>query len=167
MRRDRTGRSAHNHDHDHHTLARGFLASIVGRSHDPSDSVDYALTSSTRGIRAVKIALVGLGVTAIAQLAVALISGSVALLAATIHNFSDAQLELLPGLRLVPAPGHTPGSQVVVVDTGGRRVVGGDMAVWHGELDDPTTESQLLVGALNPEMVWLAHEHEPWRPPTV
>src|SRR5918995_678913 len=31
----------------------------------------------------------------------------------------DGELELLPGLRLVPAPGHTPGMQVVVVETGG------------------------------------------------
>ena len=50
----------------------------------------------------------------------------------------DGELELLPGLRLVPAPGHTPGTQVVVVETGGRPVViGGDMAVWFGELDEP------------------------------
>ena len=42
----------------------------------------------------------------------------------------DGELELLPGLRLVPAPGHTRGMQVVVVETGGRPVVvGGDMAV--------------------------------------
>src|ERR1044072_5831412 len=32
----------------------------------------------------------------------------------------DGELELLPGLRLLPAPGHTPGTQVVVVETGGR-----------------------------------------------
>jgi N-acyl homoserine lactone hydrolase len=37
----------------------------------------------------------------------------------------DGELELLPGLRLVPAPGHTRGSQVVVVETDGRPVVGG------------------------------------------
>ena len=78
----------------------------------------------------------------------------------------DGELELLPGVRLVPAPGHTPGTQVVVLQTGGRPVViGGDMAVWFGELDEPRTEGQLLVRALDPEMVWLSHEHEPWRPP--
>src|SRR6185436_17191080 len=39
----------------------------------------------------------------------------------------DGELELLPGLRLIPAPGHTRGTQVVVVETGGRpAVVGGD-----------------------------------------
>src|ERR687886_46952 len=32
----------------------------------------------------------------------------------------DGELEVLPGLRLVPTPGHTPGSQVVLVETGGR-----------------------------------------------
>jgi len=78
----------------------------------------------------------------------------------------DGELELLPGLRLLPAPGHTPGSQVVVVETGGRPVVvGGDMAVFLRELDEPRTEGQRLVRALDPELVWLSHEHEPWRPP--
>ena len=77
----------------------------------------------------------------------------------------DGALELPPGLRLVPAPGHTPGSQVVVVETGGRPVViGGDMAVFLAELDEPSTEGQRLVRALEPEEVWLAHTHEPWRP---
>src|SRR2546425_9675371 len=71
----------------------------------------------------------------------------------------DGELELLPGLRLVPAPGHTHGMQVVVV--------GGDVAVWFGELDEPHTEGQLRVRALDPELVWLAHEHEAWRPRTV
>jgi len=77
----------------------------------------------------------------------------------------DGELELLPGIRLVPSPGHTPGSQVVVVQTDGRQIViGGDMAVWFGELDEPSTEGQLLVRALDPEQVWLAHVQEPWRP---
>lgn len=79
----------------------------------------------------------------------------------------DGELELLPGLRLVPAPGHTTGMQVVVIETGGRPVVvGGDVAVWFGELDEPHSEGQLRVRALDPELVWLAHEHEPWRPRT-
>jgi N-acyl homoserine lactone hydrolase len=78
----------------------------------------------------------------------------------------DGTLELLPGLRLVPAPGHTRGSQVVVVESGGRSVVvGGDMAVFLAELDEPRTEGQRLVRALEPEEVWLSHVHEPWRPP--
>ncbi len=45
-------------------------------------------------------------------------------------------------------------------------IIAGDVAVWFGELDEPRTEGQLLIRALNPEKVWLAHTHEPWRPPT-
>jgi N-acyl homoserine lactone hydrolase len=77
----------------------------------------------------------------------------------------DGEHELLPGLRLLPAPGHTAGMQVVVIETGGRPVVvGGDVAVRFGELDGPQSEGQLRVRALDPELVWLAHEREPWRP---
>ena len=77
----------------------------------------------------------------------------------------EGEHELLPGIRLVPAPGHTRGMQMVVVETGGRPVVvGGDVAVTFDELDEPTTEGQLRVRDLDPELVWLAHEHEPWRP---
>jgi cation diffusion facilitator family transporter len=64
-------------------------------SHDAADSVDSALESSAQGIRAVKISLVALAVTAALQMLVVAVSGSVALLADTIHNFSDA-LTALP-----------------------------------------------------------------------
>jgi N-acyl homoserine lactone hydrolase len=78
----------------------------------------------------------------------------------------DGDLELLPGVRLVPAPGHTAGGQLVVVENDGRPVViAGDTAVWFGELDEPTTEGQRLIRALEPDAVWLAHADEPWRPP--
>jgi N-acyl homoserine lactone hydrolase len=77
----------------------------------------------------------------------------------------DGELELLPGIRLVPGPGHTRGSQMVVVDTGVRRViVAGDLAISFSDLDEPRTEGQLRVRELDPELVWLAHQHEPWRP---
>lgn len=59
-------------------------------SHDAADSIDDALEASNQGIRAVKVSLVVLGITAAAQLGIVAISGSVALLADTIHNFSDA-----------------------------------------------------------------------------
>jgi cation diffusion facilitator family transporter len=62
----------------------------LGHSHDHTDRVDDALTDSTAGIRAVKISLVILGITAVAQLVVVALSGSVALFADTVHNFSDA-----------------------------------------------------------------------------
>jgi len=77
----------------------------------------------------------------------------------------DGELELLPGVRLVAAPGHTPGSQVVVVDTAeGRVVIAGDSAVTFADLDDPQTEGQRIIRALDPVAVWLSHAHEPWRP---
>src|ERR1035437_8761342 len=86
----------HDHDHDHPSGIKGFVLSLVRpHSHDAADSVDTALEASAEGIRAVKISLVALGVTAIAQLIVVLITGSVALLADTIHNFSDA-LTVIP-----------------------------------------------------------------------
>jgi cation diffusion facilitator family transporter len=59
-------------------------------SHDAADSLDDALSSSQRGIRAVRISFVALMATAVAQLIVVVATGSVALLADTIHNFSDA-----------------------------------------------------------------------------
>ncbi|BBY66678.1 cation diffusion facilitator family transporter [Mycolicibacterium helvum] len=59
-------------------------------SHDHAGRVDDALRDSTAGIRAVKISLVVLGITAIAQIVIVMISGSIALAADTIHNFSDA-----------------------------------------------------------------------------
>lgn len=52
--------------------------------------MDDALEASGEGIRALKISLVALGITAILQLVVVWISGSVALLADTVHNFADA-----------------------------------------------------------------------------
>jgi len=59
-------------------------------SHDASDNIDDALESSKIGIRAVKISLIALGITAAFQVVVLIISGSIALAADTIHNFSDA-----------------------------------------------------------------------------
>lgn len=80
----------------------------------------------------------------------------------------DGELELLAGVRLLGAPGHTPGSQIVVVEPPepgtGPSVIAGDTAVWFGELDDPQTEGQRLIRSLEPATVWLSHTQEPWRP---
>ncbi len=59
-------------------------------SHAAEDKIDAALESSELGIWALKISLVGLGATAIFQLVIVLLSGSVALMADTIHNLGDA-----------------------------------------------------------------------------
>jgi len=85
------GPHGHTHTHTHAKGLRGWLQSVfVPHSHDAADSIDEALEASTQGIRAVKLSLLGLGATALFQLAIVLISGSVALLADTVHNFSDA-----------------------------------------------------------------------------
>jgi cation diffusion facilitator family transporter len=86
----------HGPDHDHHHGVRGWLTGLFRpHSHDSADSIDAALESSAQGIRAVKISLAALGITAALQLLVVLASGSVALLADTVHNVSDA-LTALP-----------------------------------------------------------------------
>ena len=77
--------------HEHPAGLIGRLKSIFApHSHDSADSVDRALESNARGIRAVKISLVALLATSAFQVLIVLITGSVALLADTIHNFSDA-----------------------------------------------------------------------------
>jgi cation diffusion facilitator family transporter len=79
------------HHHDHPTRLRGAIRELFApHGHDASDSIDGALESSAAGIRTVKISLLALGATSIAQLVIVVLSGSVALFADTVHNFSDA-----------------------------------------------------------------------------
>lgn len=67
------------------------MASEKPHSHDhPHGTVDPALLQTHRGLRAVKWSFAGLMVTALFQVGVVYFSGSVALLADTIHNFGDA-----------------------------------------------------------------------------
>jgi cation diffusion facilitator family transporter len=93
----------HDHDHDHGGHSHGpdghshpsgikgfFYGLFVPHSHDAADSIDDALEASTEGVRALKISLFILLATTLLQFVVVVISGSVALLADTIHNFSDA-----------------------------------------------------------------------------
>ena len=90
-RHDRHGGRQHSgHAHRPASPWARLRHAVTPHSHDAADSIDSALESSERGIRAVKVSLVVLAVTAFAQLGVVYVSGSVALLADTIHNFSDA-----------------------------------------------------------------------------
>ena len=59
-------------------------------SHDPAESVDSALESSARGIRALGVSFAVLMLTAVIQAVLVWLTGSVSLLADTVHNFSDA-----------------------------------------------------------------------------
>jgi cation diffusion facilitator family transporter len=76
---DREHEHAHGHAHNH----RG------GHGHTHG-VVDPSLTTTARGIWAIKWSFIILAVTAFLQLSVVFVSGSVALLADTIHNIADA-----------------------------------------------------------------------------
>ena len=69
----------------------------------------------------------------------------------------DGEAEVLPGIRLLPTPGHTPGHQSVLVDTpDGLVVIGGDVAYTFDELESGETEGQRRVLALAAP-TWLTH----------
>ncbi|MHB8168927.1 MAG: cation diffusion facilitator family transporter [Thermoleophilia bacterium] len=74
------GSNEHNHRHSAHNHTHG--------------AIDPAILTTKRGIWAVKWSLVGLLATALIQVIVVVYSGSVALLADTIHNFGDAATAL-------------------------------------------------------------------------
>lgn len=97
----------HDSDHAHRGGLLGAVESIFRpHSHDAADSMDSALEASARGIRAVRISFLALLATSVAQMAIVFITGSVALLADTIHNFSDAltAIPLFLAFRLARRP---------------------------------------------------------------
>jgi Co/Zn/Cd efflux system component len=69
-------RPSHTHEHASHSHLHGII--------------DPAIATTARGMWAIKWSCVGLLVTACVQLLVVALSGSVALLADTMHNFGDA-----------------------------------------------------------------------------
>ncbi len=83
----------HEHDHDHHhpSGVLGWIAQIFhlhGHEH-ASLNADAAFTSNEEGIRTVWLALAALGLTSLLQVGIVALSGSVALLADTVHNIGD------------------------------------------------------------------------------
>ena len=84
----------HPHDHSHSSGVRGWIGSLFhlhGHSHQKQDLLaDSAFAVTDEGIRTIWLALAALGMTTALQVAIVLLSGSVALLADTIHNFVDA-----------------------------------------------------------------------------
>ncbi|HZV52387.1 MAG TPA: cation diffusion facilitator family transporter [Candidatus Dormibacteraeota bacterium] len=90
------------HGHDHgpgHDHGRGpghgrrGLRRLVGSlfdAHSHTSAADPALEASAEGIRAVEVSLAGLLLTAALQVVVFGLSGSIALLADTVHNGADA-----------------------------------------------------------------------------
>ncbi|MGI8486824.1 MAG: cation transporter [Thermomicrobiales bacterium] len=97
------------------------------------------MATNELGIQALKISLVGLGLTALFQLVIVRLSGSTALLADTIHNFGDAGTSIPLWIALLAA---TPCSEQALhlwlwADRGPRRPrhcagdlpVGGDRGI--------------------------------------
>ncbi|HEY4809937.1 MAG TPA: cation diffusion facilitator family transporter [Solirubrobacteraceae bacterium] len=76
MRRSTMDDAHHDHSHAGHDHSHGLVHDSIKRSQE--------------GIRAVSLSLAVLGLAAIAQTAVFITSGSIALLADLIHNFGDA-----------------------------------------------------------------------------
>src|SRR5215217_104483 len=74
---------AHDHQHRH----GGEHGHAHGHAHG---AVDPSIATSERGIWAVKWSFAALFATALLQVVVVVLSGSVALLSDTIHNFGDA-----------------------------------------------------------------------------
>jgi len=78
------------HEHGHRGGLAGFLRALLHPHSHGAASADRALESTAAGIRTVFVSLAGLAVTAAVELLVSLLTGSVALLADTVHNFADA-----------------------------------------------------------------------------
>lgn len=64
-------------------------------------TVDPAIAASERGLWALKWSLVGLGLTALVQVVILVPTGSVALLADTVHNFGDALSAVPLGIAFI------------------------------------------------------------------
>jgi N-acyl homoserine lactone hydrolase len=76
----------------------------------------------------------------------------------------DGEVEILPGIRIVPAPGETRGHQIVIVETDeGQVVLGGDVGHTFRELGQGDTPGKRLVLDLAAP-TYLAHVREPHVP---
>jgi cation diffusion facilitator family transporter len=97
----------HDHPHDH---GSGLWASIkhtlTPHAHDHAEVIQSAEEASREGIRASWISLGGMAITAILQIGIVAISGSIALLADTVHNFGHlvTTIPLIIAFRLGRRP---------------------------------------------------------------
>lgn len=81
---------AHEHEHSKNPVIDWFQHTFTPHDHGYQTAALDSALATDRGLWAVKISLIALIVTATFQVVIVAISGSVALLADTIHNFSDA-----------------------------------------------------------------------------
>lgn len=88
---DHHGDHAPDHEHTHDGHEAGWWSRMWHRikphSHDSTEAIQTAEEASGEGIRTAWISLGGMGLTAFLQVGIVAISGSMALLADTIHNF--------------------------------------------------------------------------------
>src|SRR3954451_21957085 len=96
-----------------------------------------------------------------------------------LYQFIDGAAHVLPSVSVVAAPGHTPGSQALVIDGPDERIllagqacfsraewldddaVGeGRTSAWNPEL---YSASLARLRALEPDVVWFSHDRNPWR----
>ncbi len=90
MEHQRAHQNGHGHKHPSGPL--GWFAAVFhlhGHEHEEKDIGADPAFKTQDGIRTVWIALAALGVTTVLQVAIVLMSGSVALLADTVHNLGD------------------------------------------------------------------------------
>ena len=91
----------------------------------------------------------------------------------------DGETEVLPDLTIVPTPGHTPGHQSLLVDTGeGRIIIAGQAAYTANEFARPEEphprglagawdrerclESLQRLSSLHPRRVYFSHDPSIW-----
>ena len=99
--RHRHGRTEHAHPHrGPHTHEREHAHGTHGHGHSHG-LIDRSIRRSREGVRTVLLALLVLGLAAVAQLVVYLASGSVALLADLIHNSGDAATAIPLGIAFM------------------------------------------------------------------
>ena len=133
---------------------------LTPHGHDTAERMDGALRTSALGLRTVGWSFAVLGATALAQLAVVVLSGSVALLGDTIHNMADA----LTAVPLAAAfwLGRRPASRrytyglgrcedlagvAVLAVIGGSAVLAGYQAVWRLVHPQPITHLWAVAAA--------------------
>ena len=94
------------------------------------------------------------------------------------YRLIDGAHHLLPDISILLTPGHTPGSQALVIDSPDARVIlagqacfspdewsGGGVGegregAWSLEHYDASIAA---MKALDPDVVWFAHARDPWR----
>src|SRR5215211_4468071 len=92
------GESAGSGEHDHH----GGQSHAGGSGHGHTHGVvDPTIATTGRGLWAIKWSFVILGITAAFQLVIVYVTGSVALLADTIHNVGDAATAIPLGIAFL------------------------------------------------------------------